>query len=151
MTANTPETLTETQKSRLLFHPMAPNNRNHANSPEEQDALQRRRVLYRDEPTQRQPRRSKIRIHMPFNTWSLERIRKGTKRATTRTKRYGSPGDTFHRPWENIHHPSHHQDETRRSRSISLQRRKHSHKRRIIEVWKSLHPHKRYDPEQLVH
>jgi len=34
-------------------------------------------------------------IDIPFNEWSEKRLREGRKTATTRTKRYGDPGDRF--------------------------------------------------------
>lgn len=124
----------------------APDTRNHANSPEGQDGLQRRHILHRDEPTRRQPRRSKIRIHIPSNTWSLERIRKGTKRATTRTRRYGSPGDKFTALGRTFIILAitkmrlgevavyHYKDEGAAT------------KEEFIEVWKSLHPPQKIRP-----
>jgi hypothetical protein len=37
-----------------------------------------------------------MEITIPFNEWSLERIRNQTKKATSRYKKYGNVGDTFH-------------------------------------------------------
>jgi len=34
-------------------------------------------------------------IDIPFNEWSIEKLTAGIKRATTRTKKYGEPGDIF--------------------------------------------------------
>lgn len=34
-------------------------------------------------------------IKIPFNDWSKERLERGDKIATTRTKKYGNIGDTF--------------------------------------------------------
>ncbi len=34
-------------------------------------------------------------IKIPFNNWSIERLRDGRKTATSRTKKYGVPGDMF--------------------------------------------------------
>lgn len=34
-------------------------------------------------------------INIPFNDWSCTQLKKGRKIATTRTKPYGKPGDTF--------------------------------------------------------
>jgi hypothetical protein len=34
-------------------------------------------------------------VDIPFNDWSEERLQEGRKTATTRTKRYGDPGDRF--------------------------------------------------------
>lgn len=34
-------------------------------------------------------------LDIPFNDWSDERLCAGEKTATTRTKRYGDPGDRF--------------------------------------------------------
>ena len=34
-------------------------------------------------------------IDVPFNDWSIERLSSGIKQATSRTKKYGEPGDTF--------------------------------------------------------
>lgn len=34
-------------------------------------------------------------IDIPFNDWSTKRHKYGEKTATTRTKKYGSPGDRF--------------------------------------------------------
>ena len=36
-----------------------------------------------------------MKIKIPFNAWSMERLALGTKRATSRTKKYGNIGDTF--------------------------------------------------------
>lgn len=35
------------------------------------------------------------RVTIPFNDWSLERLRDGRKTATTRSKKFGNVGDTF--------------------------------------------------------
>lgn len=35
-------------------------------------------------------------IKIPFNEWSMERLASGQKTCTTRSKRYGNPGDTFY-------------------------------------------------------
>lgn len=34
-------------------------------------------------------------VDIPMNEWSQERLKAGEKTATTRTERYGSPGDYF--------------------------------------------------------
>ena len=34
-------------------------------------------------------------MYIPFNDWSKQRLRNQTKRATTRTKKYGKVGDQF--------------------------------------------------------
>lgn len=34
-------------------------------------------------------------VEIPFNEWSRERMRRGKKTATSRTKRYGEVGDWF--------------------------------------------------------
>lgn len=34
-------------------------------------------------------------VRIPFNTWSKLRLQDGKKSATSRSKRYGKPGDTF--------------------------------------------------------
>lgn len=34
-------------------------------------------------------------INIPMNEWSTERLEAGEKTATTRTERYGDPGDRF--------------------------------------------------------
>jgi len=36
-----------------------------------------------------------MRIKIPFNDWSRARLAAGKKSCTSRTKRYGDPGDTF--------------------------------------------------------
>ena len=35
------------------------------------------------------------KIHVPFNSWSKDKLKKGLKHATSRNKKYGNPGDTF--------------------------------------------------------
>jgi hypothetical protein len=35
------------------------------------------------------------KIEIPFNDWSKDKLRRGIKTATTRSKKYGEPGDTF--------------------------------------------------------
>lgn len=92
-----------------------------------------------------------MRIHIPFNTWSQERIKKGVKRATTRTRRYGSPGNTFTAQGKTFNilaitkmklgevTEKHYKDEGATT------------KEEFIEVWKSLHPNKGYNPEQIVY
>lgn len=34
-------------------------------------------------------------VYLPFNTWSVEKIKKGIKTATTRTRPFGETGDYF--------------------------------------------------------
>ena len=34
-------------------------------------------------------------INIPFNHWSISKVEEGVKKATTRRKRYGFPGDRF--------------------------------------------------------
>lgn len=36
-----------------------------------------------------------MKVEIKFNSWSMTRFRFGVKTATTRTKEYGKPGDTF--------------------------------------------------------
>lgn len=45
-------------------------------------------------------------VDIPFNDWSEQRLQAGHKTATTRTKRYGDPGDRFRAAghvWELTH------------------------------------------------
>jgi len=86
-------------------------------------------------------------IEIPFNKWSRDRLEQGQKTATTRTSRYGDPGDTFvvdGRKYELTH-------------VIKVELEvvaRHfwgvegcNYPNQFCEVWKEIHPHKGYEPD----
>lgn len=91
-----------------------------------------------------------MKIYIPFNSWSKTRILNNTKKATTRYKKYGNPGDVFE-----VNDTQYELDlvirvplwfvveELYRSEGAASQEE-------LKEVWKSIHPKKGYRPFDLV-
>jgi hypothetical protein len=92
-----------------------------------------------------------MNIHIPFNSWSKERLLNGTKTATSRTYIMGLIGDTFIIG-------------IKRFKIIDIIRlplcdvAKNLYKsegakspKEFIQVWESIHPFKGYDPNQMVY
>ena len=91
-----------------------------------------------------------MKVFIPFNDWSNERLQAGRKFATSRNKKYGSPGDTFEAiGW--------------RWKIVSVQRiplkfvsnylyeiEGSDSPMEFISVWDDIHPVKQYDPDHLV-
>jgi|APHM01.1.fsa_nt_gi hypothetical protein len=90
-------------------------------------------------------------VEIPFNGWSKERLREGAKTATSRTKRYGDPGDVFevegqvyvltHVVQLPLGIVANHFTEEEGAASYG----------EFIEVWQDLHPTKGYTPDRQVH
>jgi len=89
-------------------------------------------------------------IEIPFNEWSRDKLAKEQKTATTRTSRYGDPGDTF--TVNNIEYELTH--------TVYLPLKvvtKHFYaeegcnfQAEFKEVWKDIHPNKGYEPAWMV-
>ncbi len=89
-------------------------------------------------------------IEIPFNDWSLDRLKAGKKTATSRTKKYGNPGDLFRvgdgeyvltaiteKPLKEI---AEHYFKAEGAESSD----------EFIEVWRSIHRKKGFVPDQIV-
>jgi len=89
-------------------------------------------------------------IKLPFNEWSIERLEKNMKTATTRRKRYGKPGDHFiaaGKKWMLT--------EVRRIRLGEVAEKYYRQEgaespEEFIEVWKKIHPRAGWTPEKRV-
>jgi len=91
-----------------------------------------------------------VKIRIPFNNWSRERLKKGIKTATSRNKKYGEVGDTF--VVDGVTY------ELEVVTKVSLQSvldvcydiEGAKSKEEFIEIWKEIHPRKGWDPDQKV-
>jgi hypothetical protein len=90
-------------------------------------------------------------IEIPFNDWSRDRLRSNDKTATTRTERYGDPGDVFEVDDELflLTHVT--------QLPLGIVANHFSHEEgassfgEFIEVWESIHPQRGYEPDRQVH
>lgn len=91
-------------------------------------------------------------IKIPFNDWSIERLRDGRKTATSRNKKYGVAGDTFITTdstifeldaivKKSLHDVAYY--------FFKEEGAKDPHE--FMDVWKELHPKKGFVPEQKVY
>ena len=91
-----------------------------------------------------------MKIRIPFNNWSRERLKKGIKSATSRNKKYGEVGDTF--VVDGVSY------ELTVVTKVSLQSvldiawdiEGAKSKDEFVKVWKSIHPYKGWVPDQKV-
>lgn len=95
------------------------------------------------------------KIEIPFNDWSKDKLRGDKKTATTRSKPYGSPGDTFEVDLTIMEF-----DGDIRTYELTLVTKKtlmvvaNNHydeegaesPQEFIEVWNQLHPRRKYRP-----
>lgn len=89
-------------------------------------------------------------IEIPFNAWSVDRIKAGRKWATTRRTRKGKPGDRFLVEGELYElvevHPVTLADVAR----LHYMREGCESPEEFIEVWKGIHPRAGWRPDQRV-
>jgi len=91
------------------------------------------------------------KIKIPFNDWSKTRLYIRTKTCTTRTKRYGKPGDTFEVDGQIF--------KLRQVERVELQDVARYHfvaegcisPGHFVEIWCEIHPRKKYQPRQKVY
>jgi len=90
-----------------------------------------------------------MKIEIPFNNWSKERLKQG-KHATTRIKKYGEVGDTF--TVDGMTYGLHFVGKCHLQFISFFMWKTEGAKDEIefINVWEKIHPRKGFDPEQLV-
>ena len=91
-----------------------------------------------------------MKVHIPFKERFREALLNDVKTLTSRTKRYGTYGDTF----EAFGHEFEITEVFKAQLDIIAgfwDREGCSSKEDFIEVWKKIHPRKRFIPEQQVY
>jgi hypothetical protein len=89
-------------------------------------------------------------IEIPFNGWSRERLKKGSKRATSRSKRYGAVGQVF-----DVEDRRYQIDLVIRvplwfvAENLYLSEGAESYDE-FIAVWTDIHPRRGYRPDDMV-
>lgn len=91
-----------------------------------------------------------MEIKIPFNKWSKDRLKAGMKSATSRTKRYGAIGDTFIVDGKKYVIDFVENTKLGEVADVMYDIEGANSKEEFIEIWKSIHPKKGYDPDQLI-
>lgn len=94
-------------------------------------------------------------IKIPFNDWSKERLARGVKTATTRTKRYGKVGDTFSVIFDDGSWRIYEITKVKRTDLQTVMRYHYKPEgcettNEFHKVWNTIHPHRLFDPDQTV-
>lgn len=95
-----------------------------------------------------------VEIFIPFNDWSIDKLQRGIKTATTRSKPYGKPGDTFE---VNIGTDVHKRYElvSVTQRLLGTVAKRHYDEEgaestsEFIEVWNDIHPRRKFQPNDI--
>lgn len=89
-------------------------------------------------------------INIPFNEWSINRIKQGIKTATTRTKKYGKQGDIFTVGSEKYIISGYLKTSLGIVIGYLYREEGAASPTEFIAVWNSIYPKKNFDPEQTV-
>jgi hypothetical protein len=92
-----------------------------------------------------------MEVEIPFNVWSIGKLKEGVKTATTRTTKYGEPGDTFQAIGNNY--------EITDVKKVKLGEVKKNwwniegakNKQEFENVWIGIHPKSGWTPDKLVY
>ena len=90
------------------------------------------------------------RIRIPFRLDFAKALFSGTKTATSRTKRYGIPGDTFVVSGREFVLTAVYPTRLRNVAGKLWKREGCSSESEFVKIWKGIHPRKGWDPEQVV-
>jgi len=93
-----------------------------------------------------------MEIDIPFNDWSKNRLLDRRKTATTRSKRYGEPGDTFEvdlspRPFKSYELVSIELMTLKEIAEEHYDEEGAESPQEFIEVWNEIHPFRKYRPD----
>jgi hypothetical protein len=91
-----------------------------------------------------------MKIKIPFNAWSQERMRSGKKTMTSRTKKYGKPGDTFEAGGQRYRLTELYRFPLNQVAMTCFKDEGCESPREFQKVWESIHPRKGWVPEQVV-
>jgi len=91
-----------------------------------------------------------MKIKIPFNKWSRDRIQQGIKTATTRNKKYGEIGDRFMVDGSEFVLTVVSRVTLGTVAEISYDVEGAKSKAEFIRIWNKIHPRKRYVPYQKV-
>lgn len=89
-------------------------------------------------------------INIPYNTWSKNKIYQNIKTATTRTKKYGKKGDVFIVDSVKYIITDYLKTKLEIVSSDFFREEGAGSPEEFIEVWNSMHPVKKFDPQQTV-
>ena len=90
-------------------------------------------------------------IEIPFNGWSLERLRDGRKTATSRNKLYGVSGDTFTIDNMDFEFRTTYKKQLLDIAENHFKEEGAKSQQEFIDVWVELHPKKGFVPNQKVY
>jgi len=91
-----------------------------------------------------------MQIRIPFNKWSLERLKKGNKSATSRNKKYGEIGDVFVVDGVKYELTAVCKVSLASIRDVCWDIEGCKSPDEFVEVWKDIHPRKGWNPDQKV-
>ena len=91
-----------------------------------------------------------MKIRIPFNNWSRERLKKGIKSATSRNKKYGEIDDTFVVDGVEYTLTAVCKANLSTIRDLCFDIEGCNSPDEFVEVWKDIHPRKGWDPKQKV-
>lgn len=90
-------------------------------------------------------------LDVPMNDWSVGKLRNGEKSATTRTERYGNPGDRFEAA-DTVYELTHVVEVPLHVvAGYFYEPEGCKTKGEFIEVWEEIHPRKGYEPDWMVY
>jgi hypothetical protein len=90
-------------------------------------------------------------IHIPFNVWSKQRLKKGKKTATSRRTKYGEPEDTFIVGEQKFQITNVLYLPLRLIANRYYLEEGAKSEEEFIEIWKGIHPIRGWNPDQKVY
>jgi len=91
-----------------------------------------------------------MEINIPFNKWSRDKLKKLVKTATSRNKKYGDVGDTFTVDGTVYELTAVCKVSLASIRDVCWDVEGCKSPEEFVQVWKSIHPRKGWDPDQKV-